>query len=55
MTAYDVNSGDQVHAGDPVIVDRYTRSARINHWITATCLVLLALSGFALFTPACIF
>jgi formate dehydrogenase subunit gamma len=55
MTAYDVNSGDQVHAGDPVIVERYTKSARLNHWITATCLVLLALSGFALFTPGLYF
>jgi formate dehydrogenase subunit gamma len=51
MTAYDVEPGDSVHAGDPVTVDRYTGAARINHWITATCLVLLALSGLALFTP----
>ena len=39
---------DQVHPGDPVTVDRYTAGARINHWITATCLVLLALSGIEL-------
>jgi formate dehydrogenase subunit gamma len=52
MTAYDdVQPGDKVHPGDPVIVDRYTGGARINHWITATCLVLLALSGLALFQP----
>jgi formate dehydrogenase subunit gamma len=51
MTAYDVEPGDSVHAGDPATVDRYTGAARINHWITATCLVLLALSGLALFTP----
>ena len=51
MTAYDVEPGDSVHAGDPVTVDRYTGAARINHWITATCLVLLALSGLALFYP----
>lgn len=49
MTAYDVEPGDSVHPGDPVQVDRYTGGARINHWITATCLVLLALSGLALF------
>ena len=55
MTAYDVERGDQVHAGHPVIVDRYTTSARINHWITATCLVLLALSGLALFHPRLFF
>jgi len=51
MTAYDVESGDQVHPGDPVKVDRYTGVARINHWITAACLILLALSGLALFHP----
>jgi formate dehydrogenase subunit gamma len=51
MTAYDVEPGDGVHPGDPVKVDRYTGGARINHWITATCLVLLALSGLAMFHP----
>ena len=51
MTAYDLEPGDQVHAGDPVTVDRYTAGARVNHWITATSLVLLALSGLALFHP----
>ena len=55
MMAYDVESGDQVHAGNPVTVDRYTGGARINHWITATCLVLLALSGLALFHPSLFF
>jgi formate dehydrogenase subunit gamma len=55
MTAYDLEPGDQVHAGDPVTVDRYTAGARINHWITATSLVLLALSGLALFTPSLFF
>jgi formate dehydrogenase subunit gamma len=51
VTAYDVEPGDAVHPGDPVKVDRYTGGARINHWITATCLVLLALSGLAMFHP----
>jgi formate dehydrogenase subunit gamma len=55
MTAYDVEPGDGVHPGDPVKVDRYTGGARINHWITATCLVLLALSGLALFHPSLFF
>lgn len=55
MTAYDVEPGDQVHPGDPVKVDRYTGAARINHWITAACLVLLALSGLALFHPSLFF
>jgi len=44
-----------VHPGDPVLVDRYTAGARINHWITATSLVLLGLSGLALFHPSLYF
>jgi formate dehydrogenase subunit gamma len=55
VNAYDVESGDQLHPGDPVTVDRYTTSARINHWITAISLVLLALSGLALFHPSLFF
>jgi formate dehydrogenase subunit gamma len=55
MAAYDIGPGDQVHAGKPVIVDRYTVGARINHWITATSLVLLALSGLSLFHPTLYF
>ena len=45
----------QVHPGDPVTVDRYTTAARINHWITAASLVLLAMSGLALFHPSLFF
>lgn len=56
MAAYDdVGPGDQVHPGKPVTVDRYTVAARINHWITATSLVLLALSGLSLFHPSLYF
>lgn len=55
MTAYDVEPGDAVHPGKPVTVDRYSGGARINHWITATSLVLLALSGLALFHPSLFF
>jgi formate dehydrogenase subunit gamma len=55
MTAYDVEKGDQVRRGNPVEVSRYTGGARINHWITATSLVLLALSGLALFHPSLFF
>ncbi|MCJ8143347.1 formate dehydrogenase subunit gamma [Ancylobacter sp. A5.8] len=51
----DVETGDAVHPGPPVTVDRYTLGARINHWITAISLVLLALSGLALFTPSLFF
>ncbi len=55
MKARDVAPGDQVHVGDPVTVDRYTAVARVNHWITAASLVLLALSGLALFHPSLYF
>lgn len=40
---------------EPVVVDRYSVMARINHWITATTFVLLVLSGLALFHPALYF
>ncbi|HWA49331.1 MAG TPA: formate dehydrogenase subunit gamma [Dongiaceae bacterium] len=51
MSMNDEKPGEQVHLGDPVTVDRYTVGARINHWITAASLVLLALSGLSLFHP----
>jgi formate dehydrogenase subunit gamma len=44
-------ASQEVHPGEPVTVDRYTTGARINHWITAASLVLLAISGLALFHP----
>lgn len=34
---------------------RYTTGARINHWITAASLILLALSGLSLFHPSLFF
>ncbi len=55
MTAYDVERGDSVHKGHPVTVDRYTAGARVNHWITAISLILLALSGLAMFHPSLFF
>ena len=55
MSNADVGKGDEVHPGDPVTVDRYTTGARINHWITAASLVLLAISGLALFHPSLFF
>ena len=39
----------------PGTVARYTTAARLNHWITAACLILLALSGMALFHPSLFF
>jgi formate dehydrogenase subunit gamma len=52
---YDVGPADKVHPGDPVTVDRYTPAARVNHWITAASLVLLAISGLSLFHPSLFF
>lgn len=37
---------------EPKLILRYTPNERANHWITAICFVLLALSGLALFHPA---
>ena len=37
------------------LISRYTTAARLNHWITAASLILLALSGFALFHPSLFF
>ncbi|MDO4641290.1 MAG: formate dehydrogenase subunit gamma [Neisseria sp.] len=34
------------------LIQRYTRSERINHWIVAVCFTLLAISGLAFFYPA---
>ena len=48
-------SGPEVHPGKPVTVDRYTAAARANHWVPALSLVLLALSGLALFSPSLYF
>lgn len=51
----DIQPGDDVHPGRPVVVNRYNLGARINHWITAVSLVLLALSGLAMFHPSLFF
>lgn len=34
------------------LIQRYSASERINHWIVAFCFILLALSGLALFYPS---
>ncbi|HUH49141.1 MAG TPA: formate dehydrogenase subunit gamma [Mycoplana sp.] len=52
---YDVERGDSIVPGRPVRVHRYSGGARVNHWITATSLVLLALSGLAMFHPSLFF
>ncbi|MFD2237487.1 formate dehydrogenase subunit gamma [Aureimonas populi] len=50
-----IDRGDALHTEKGVVVNRYTRSARINHWITAFSLVALAISGLALFHPSLFF
>ncbi|MBC9175712.1 formate dehydrogenase subunit gamma [Pseudoroseomonas ludipueritiae] len=50
-----IQPGDAVRPGKPVIVDRYGPAARVNHWIIAASLILLAISGLALFTPSLFF
>lgn len=55
MSRSEVDRGDDISPGKPVVVHRYTAPARINHWVTAISLVLLALSGLALFSPSLYF
>jgi formate dehydrogenase subunit gamma len=54
MSAAEPPEG-MIHRGRPPIVDRYTAIARLNHWITALSLILLALSGLAMFHPSLFF
>ncbi|WP_027281678.1 formate dehydrogenase subunit gamma [Roseomonas gilardii] len=50
-----IQPGDAIHPGKPVTVDRYGPLARLNHWVTACSLILLAVSGLALFWPSLFF
>jgi len=48
--------GDAVVAREPVVeISRYRGFTRVNHWITALCLILLVISGLALFHPSLYF
>lgn len=47
--------GDEIATRKPVTVRRYRGYTRLNHWITAGSLIVLALSGLALFHPALYF
>ncbi len=55
MATTSIEKEDAIHPGKPVVVDRYNLGARINHWITAASLILLALSGLAFFHPSLFF
>lgn len=47
--------GDHIESTEPVRVSRYRGITRLNHWITAGSLILLALSGLAFFSPSLYF
>ncbi|MFT4148811.1 MAG: formate dehydrogenase subunit gamma [Paracoccaceae bacterium] len=48
--------GDHIESVAPIVtVSRYRGFTRVNHWLTAGCMVLLLLSGFALFDPSLFF
>jgi len=55
MATTSIEKEDAIHPGKPVVVDRYNLGARVNHWITAISLILLALSGLAFFHPSLFF
>lgn len=44
--------GDALVQRRPVVVSRYRGFTRANHWLTAACMILLLLSGFAFFHPS---
>lgn len=44
--------GDHIESTKPVTVSRYRGITRINHWVTAASLIVLAISGLAFFSPA---
>ena len=55
MTAALRNAEPASRQEPTTTVDRYTTAARINHWITAISLILLAISGLSLFHPSLFF
>jgi formate dehydrogenase subunit gamma len=46
-----MSSANRDKDGNPLI-QRYTPNERSNHWVTAICFILLAVSGLAMFHPA---
>lgn len=47
--------GDYIETRDPVTVSRYRGITRLNHWVTAGSLIVLLLTGLALFHPSLFF
>jgi formate dehydrogenase subunit gamma len=52
---HPIERGDAILPGHPPTVQRYRLGARVNHWITALAMVLLVLSGLAMFHPSLFF
>lgn len=52
---YYSQPGDKIETIDPVTVSRYRGITRLNHWVTAGSLIVLLLSGMALFHPSLFF
>ena len=50
-----VEPGDAILPGNPPMVHRYRVFPRVNHWVTAIAMVLLILSGLAMFHPSLFF
>ena len=48
-------SGDEIATKAPVTVRRYKGITRANHWLTAACMIVLLLTGFAFFDPSLFF
>ncbi|MCK9489029.1 MAG: formate dehydrogenase subunit gamma [Xanthomonadales bacterium] len=44
--------GDAIVSHQPVSLRRYGGFTRANHWLTALCMIVLVLSGFAFFHPS---
>jgi formate dehydrogenase subunit gamma len=52
---YYSEAGDHIESTAPVTVSRYRGITRLNHWVTASSLILLLLSGLAFFHPSLFF
>lgn len=50
-----IEPGDAILPTNPPTVSRYRLGTRVNHWIGATAMVLLILSGLSMFHPSLFF
>ena len=44
--------GDAIETRHPVLVSRYRGYTRLNHWVTAACMIILLISGLSFFHPS---